>query len=298
MAKKPLLAPAPVIAQIISPTVILYELEVFTHDGFLVTRARRGIGPPQPVFNSPGDKEPYKIEYAAYEDYWHPVFNESALIRRGLNSKSKRAEIEAWLAVPGNDAFTHPECAPLCLRWGENAEGLHVKRYTIPAGNPEYQAMFIPYSCWQSGLTYYTLIDPYGKQSRAVKEMKVQGILREHTEEISSEGNWYGWYSTDWVALQQTLATHRLEPVLVQVIIHYFVGLESGEYKQKWIKHFYLQSEAEELYAQYPENPAYDAFRTNEYPRLVKGASEMLRGEGINGWKSGEKVVFKPTRKQ
>ena len=296
MPNKNPLTPAPVIAQIISPTTIIYELEVFSHNGFVVTRRRRGIGPPQPIFRLPSDKEPYKIEYAAYQDYWHPVFNELALVRHGLGGKSKRAELEAWLAVPGNDAFTHPECAPLCLRWGDNTDGLHVKKYTIPAGNPDYQAMFIPYSCRQSGLTYYAHIDPYGHHSRAAKEMQAQGILQEHTKEIGAEGNWHGWYSTDWIALQQALATYRLTPVLVQVIEHYFVCLETAENKRKWIKHFYLQSEAEELYAEYPENPAYDAFRTNEYPRLIKGATEMLRGDGINGWRSGEKVIFKPTK--
>jgi hypothetical protein len=293
MSKKPRLSPAPVIAQIISPTTILYELEVFSHEGFVVTRRRRGIGPPQPVFEFSSDKEPSGVEYAAYQDYWHPILNELALVRHGLSSKAKRAELQAWLAVPGNDAFTHPECAPLCLRWGENTDGIHVQKYTIPAGNPDYQAMFIPYSCWQSGLTYYALIDPYDRHFRAAKELKAQGILQEHPEQIGTEGKWHGWYSTNWIALQQALATHRLTPVLVQVIEHYFVCLETAEHKQKWIKHFYLKSEAEELYAQYPENPAYDAFRTNEYPRLIKGASEMLREDGINGWRSGEKVIFK-----
>lgn len=69
MPKKLPLAPAPVIAQIISSTNILYELAVFSHQGFVVTRRSRGIGPPQPVFRLPSDKDSYKVEYSTYEDY-------------------------------------------------------------------------------------------------------------------------------------------------------------------------------------------------------------------------------------
>jgi hypothetical protein len=280
--------PPPVIAQIISPSNILYALHVFASNGYIVTRRRRGIGPPLPVFEFDSDTEPSRIKYAAYQDYFHPIFNESALAR----SEVKRETIETWLAVAGNDALTHPDYAPLCLRWGENPGGLFVEEYIIPAGNPDNQKEFIPYSCWQSGLTYYRFSAPYDGGSRYEKELKAQGVLREHTEEVGSEGDWYGWYTTDLVALQGALAVYGLTPVLAQVVTAYWVELKKSEHKREWIDHFYLESEALARYAQFRENPAYDAFRTNEYPRLIKGASCSMRDAAIDGWCSGEKVLL------
>ena len=125
MPVNPQLAPAPVIAQVISPTAILYALQVYPHDGYVVESRCRGIGPPQPFFEFSSDTEPRGIRYAAYEEYYHPVLNEPALARSGV----KREDIEAWLKVPGNDALAHPEYASLCLRWGENPGGVYVQEY-------------------------------------------------------------------------------------------------------------------------------------------------------------------------
>ncbi|MGI4734874.1 MAG: hypothetical protein ACRYG7_06800 [Janthinobacterium lividum] len=283
---------APVIAQLITEKIISYELEVFSHKGFLAQLRTRGIGPPQPVFRRPSDPAPYKVEYAAYEDYFFPLLNDVALARRGL----KRAEVEEWLKMPGNDGFTHPECVPLCLRWGQNAEGIFAKEYVAPAGNPDNQVEFIPYSCKQSGLTYYCLCydDDSFQGSRCEKELKSQEILREHTEQIGSEGYWRGWYSTDLVALQKALSSYRLSPVLVQYITEYGVVYFESSMESIWGEHYYLKSEAEARYAEFPEDPAYDSYLTNEYPRLIKGTSYSVRGRPVHGGRSGEKVLFKP----
>lgn len=284
----PQLAPAPVIAQVISPTAILYALQVYSHNGYVVESRRRGIGPPQPFFEFSSDTEPRGIRYAAYQEYHHPVFNEPALARSGV----KREAIEAWLKAPDNDALTHPDFEPLCLRWGDNSEGIYVQEYVVPAGNSEHQIVFTPFSCWRSEITYYRIHSSFSGNSRHEKALKEQGILREHTAEINSEGDWYGWYSTDWVAVQRALAALRLTPVLAQVITHYWVSLYEREDEITWTEHFYLESEALARYAQFRENLAYDAFRTNEYPRLVKGGVSTLRNETIDGWRSGEKVLL------
>lgn len=291
MPSKKQLCPAPVIAQLISANAISYELQVFSHNGFLTHRRTRGIGPPQPIFRKSSDLEPYKIEYAAYEDYFHPILNEHALIRRGL----KRAEVEAWLEMPGNDGFTHPECIPLCLRWGQNTEGVYVKEYTASADNAVNQVEFIPHSCRQSGLTYYRLCyDDYGfRGTRYEKELQAQGILREHSEQIGLEGYWRGWYSTNLAALQKALSTYGLSPVLVQYVAEYWVGFYENRSEVRWGETFYLKSEAEARYAEFPENYAYDSMRTDEYPRLVKCVTDLVRGRAVDGGRSGEKVLFK-----
>jgi hypothetical protein len=291
MPSKKQLCPAPVIAQLISAANISYELNVFLHNGFLTHRRTRGIGPPQLVFRRSSDPEPYKIEYAAYEDYFFPLLNEQALIGRGL----KRTEVEAWLEMPGNDGFTHPECLPLCLRWGQNAEGVYVKEYTAPIDNPDRQVEFIPYSCKKSGLTYYCLCnDDYCfRGTRYEKELQGQGILRDHSQQIGSEGCWHGWYSTDLVALQKSLSTYGLSPVLIQYVAEYGVVYYENSMESKWGETFYLKSEAEARYAAFPENQAYDSYRTDEYPRLIKGTSYSVRGRPVDGGRSGEKVLFK-----
>lgn len=290
MPKKSTQSPPPVIAQVISPTTITYVRQAFSHQGYVVTRRSRGIGPPQPVVTSQPDTAE-KATYAAYQDYYHPVFNKAAL----AHSPVQRTEIEEWLKVPGNDAGTHPQYAPLCLRWGENPGGIFVSPYKMPPGNPAQQVGFIPYS-QDSGQTIYYLIDPVWNGSPYARQLLADGILQQHADLADAAGAWRAWHSTDWPALQRALAVYSLTPVLTQYVTEYSVSLYTRQDKVKWSKSFYLSSEAEELYDQFPENPAYNAFRTDEYPRLVKAEYSTVHGaEGDFGF-SGEKVLFKTPR--
>ena len=298
MPKKSPFVPVPVIAQIVTPDIIRYALQVFTQQGYLVTRRRRGVGPPLPPppplrateWRPPNAAQP-RVTYAEYQDYWHPILNEVALERSGVSHE----EISAWLTKPDHNALTHPTYAPLCLRWGTNPEGVYVQQYKVPAGDAERQLMFVPVWDRESRLTHYEVADPYDRQGHITDKMLAQGLLQEDKYPVPPNtivvGRWAR-YSTDWAAIQQTLANYRVTPVLAQYINVYCVGLRAKGDVVKWNKHFYLESEARAYYDQFQANPAYDPYATNEYPRLKLGTVEMLGEYAVDGGTNAEKVLF------
>jgi hypothetical protein len=198
----------PSLAQITVPQGFRYVLHAEDYYGFLVQRRYQRL-PPLPELST------LPKEHVWYEPYLHPFVHPLLVEEAGYTL----AEVTAWLAAHPGQAFTHPEYAPLCLRWGDNPYAYRVARYIMPkppaviGGSfwmpppPPQPLAFTPYTVWSTGQTYYRLNYPV-----PADDTWLTGVgLRWHTVQEQEEGSWEGWYTLDWEVVQ-AVAAHAQTP--------------------------------------------------------------------------------------
>lgn len=148
------LTQTPVLVQVKTPVGFRYVLQAEDYLGFVVQRRYRRLPPPLP-----GAGESSLELGSWYEPYLHPYLHPDLVAAAGLDLST----LEAWLSAHPGEVFTHPQYAPLCLRWGVNAGDYHVQAHRPPplpffvTDRTPRPLPVTPYTVWASGRTYYRL---------------------------------------------------------------------------------------------------------------------------------------------
>jgi hypothetical protein len=210
-------------AQAITPQgAVWYVAQARSHHGFVVQRRYRGVGTPFYRKHYPYPSDLW-AGYQYAEAYLEPFLNPSAVQAAGLCATT----IRQWAAAHPDEIFTHPTYASLCLRWGENAHGYRVEEFREPALTPD-TLPFTPHTCWESGTTYYQWAAGPNVEIDLWERIRVPARLQNHLREIGREGRWSGWYTTDYRALDQALATQGRRLALAQPRMGYGVFTQEG----------------------------------------------------------------------
>lgn len=209
------------VAQVRTPHgAIWYIAQAREHQGFVVQRRHQNAEEDNDELRAP--------EFQFLAAYYRPFLNPGAVQAAGLSAQA----IQRWADAHPGKIFTHPTYANLCLRWGGNAHGYEVAALAEEPVGPA-DVPFMPHTCWRSGTTYYQLAVPEPvsmtmpeEDALLLAQLRDQAGLVRHERELGEEGPWLGWYTTDRVALEQTLASLGRRLVLAQPSFHYGVWLQ------------------------------------------------------------------------
>jgi hypothetical protein len=258
------------IAQVRTPQgAIWYIAQAREHQGFVVQRRHRNA--------EEGDDNALRApEFQFLAAYYRPFLNPGAVQAAGLSAQA----IQRWADEHPGKIFTHPTYAHLCLRWDGNAHGYEVTALAEEPVEPA-DVPFTPHTCWRTGTTYYQLAVPEPtylpipeEDALLLAQLRDQAGLVRHEREVGEEGPWRGWYTTDRVALEQTLASLERRLVLAQPSFHYGVWLQmtprdSGDDARQPVALYTSMAEAYRHFAALQESSG--STDRGGFPRLTHG---------------------------
>jgi hypothetical protein len=237
----------PILAEVLTPAgEVWYVPRAQQHGPFLAQR--RYVGAGSYCYTGSADEGMLFVHQERATPVWVPYLNPAAVQAAGLDITA----IMAWSAQHPGQIFAHPTYGPLCLQWGDNANG-----YIVVAHSPDPAAaadavMFTPHTCWLTGRTYYQL--DTRTEEAAFATLVAQAGLLPHEYEIGLEGSWPDWYLLDINLAAQVLATAGREVVVACPHLYYGAWIYSGEAGEiQWLSMGNTAEEALAFYQRLPE---------------------------------------------